>query len=308
MKSLFLTGASGFLGSSMLRLLRLEDYASVTLLSRSAPALPDSLATSDRLTVVRASIDEVEKYSGYLTPDTRLVHLAAITGKAAPQDYFTVNTEGTRRLVQAAAAAGVAGVLFVSSIAVSFRDRRGYHYAESKEQAEQYVRDSGLRYCIARPTIILGEGSPIWGSFSALARSSVILLPGSGRVKIQPVHVDDLAGLLLGIVEADRFANETLDLGGPEALTMDDFVCRIHAALGSAGRPRVFHLPLGPVLGILRLIERPFPSLLPVSSGQFASFCNDGTATTNDLLETHADRMLKVDEMLQLLTGVEENA
>ena len=307
MKSLFLTGASGFLGSSMLRQLRLEDYASITLLSRSAPALPEFLAASDRLTVVRASIHEVDKYSRYLTPETQVVHLAAITGKADPQEYFAVNTEGTRLLVDAAVAAGVAGFLFVSSIAVSFRDRRGYHYAESKELAEHCVRESGLRYCIVRPTIILGEGSPIWGSFSALARSSFILLPGSGRIKIQPIHVDDLVSLLLEIVSGDRFANETLDMGGPEELTMDEFVRRIHGAC-RGGSPRLFHLPLGPVLGILRLIERPFPSLLPVSSGQFASFCNDGTAAGNDLLDAHADRMLKIDDMLQLLTGGQDSA
>lgn len=306
MQSLFLTGASGFLGSSMLRQLHPGDYASITLLSRQEPKLPEQLAASGNLTVVRASIHEVEKYAGYLTPETRVVHLAAITGKAAPQEYFSVNAEGTRLLVDAAAAAGVAGFLFVSSIAVSFRDRRGYHYAESKEQAEHSVMSSGLRYCIVRPTIILGEGSPIWGSFSALSRSSVILLPGTGRVRIQPIHVDDLGALLLGIVSSDRFANETLDLGGPEALTMDAFVRRIHRAL-RGGEPRVIHLPLGPVLGILRLVERPFPALLPVSSGQFASFCNDGTAATNDLLDACANSMLDIDAMLQLLTGGQGN-
>jgi NADH dehydrogenase len=307
MKSLFLTGASGFLGSSMLRQLRPGDYDSITLLSRSAPALPERLAASGKLTVVRAAIHEVEKYSGYLTPETRVVHLAAVTGKAAPQEYFSVNADGTRVLAEAAAAAGSAGFLFVSSIAVAFSDRRGYHYADSKEQAEHSVRDSGLRYCIVRPTIILGEGSPIWGSFSALARASVILLPGSGRIRIQPIHVDDLASLLLEIVSSDRFSNETLDLGGPETLTMDQFVRRIHTAM-RGGRPRMFHLPLGPVLGILRLLERPFPSLLPVSSGQFASFCNDGTATGNDLLEAHADRMMNIDDMLQLLTREQDHA
>jgi len=305
MASLFLTGASGFLGGRILEHIRPDDYDTITLLSRRAPALPEHLATSDKVTIVCASIDDRGKYAQHLGADTRIIHLAAVTGKADRETFLKVNTDGTRVLLEAATDAGVEGFLFVSSIAVSFTDRQGYHYADSKEQAERYVQKSGLRYCIARPTIILGKGSPIWDSFTALAKSSVIVLPGNGKIDIQPVDVDDLARQLLQITDDNRFNNEVLEMGGPEALSMDDFVRRIHRQL-KGDEARILHLPLGMILGPLRLAEKLLPaSLLPVASGQFASFNNAGTAKSNDFFEANSADMKTVGDMLELLAGTE---
>jgi len=300
-KALFITGASGFLGSKVLERLEPGDYSRIILLSRSGLELPKQLAASDNTNVVQASIHDVDKYASQLDSNTTILHLAAMTGKAEPRDYYHVNTDGTAELLKISKLAGIAGFLFVSSIAVSFSDRKGYHYAESKKQAEQKVRESGLKYMIVRPTIILGKGSTIWESFSALSRSSIILLPGTGKTRIQPIYIGDIVELLLGIVSGSRFIGETLELGGPEALTMDDFVQRIHRAY-RGDRGRVVHLPLGVILGILRTVECWFPTALPVSSGQFSSFYNDGTAGENDLYQSLGVKMKTVDDMLERLT------
>lgn len=307
MKSLFITGASGFLGGAILAALNPDNFHQVTLLSRRKPALPGKLATAANVTVLQAAIDEVDAYAQHLDANTDIIHLAAITGKAAKQDYFEVNTEGTRKLSAAAAEAGVNGILFVSSIAVAFRDRRDYHYATSKELAENIISGSGLRYSIVRPTIILGEGSPIWDSFSSLAKNSLILLPGNGQVRIQPIHADDLAALILAIVSDDRFDNNVLELGGPDRLSLDDFLTRIHRAQKDTD-PRIVHLPLGLILPPLRLVEKLFPNLLPVSAGQFASFHNEGTSTANDLAEKSGLTLKSIDTMVQQLTGAARHA
>jgi len=300
-KALFITGASGFLGSNILELIEPDSYSEITLLSRKALELPVQYAASDNINVIQAAVHDTEQYASRLGSNTIVLHLAAITGKAEQRDYYHVNTDGTAELLKMAKSAGVAGFLFVSSIAVSFSDRKGYHYAESKQQAELHVRRSGLKYTIVRPTIILGRGSSIWDRISGLSRSPLILLPGSGKTRIQPVYIDDLVMLLLGIISSGRFMDETLDVGGPEVLTMDDFVRRIHRAY-RGDRGRVLHLPLRMILGILRTLEEWVPALLPVSSGQFASFYNDGTAEENDLHQSLGIKMKTVDDMLDSLT------
>lgn len=307
MKSLFITGASGFVGSCILRNLKPQSFEKIILLSRSEPILPENLASSDNIKVISASIENVDSYASCLDENTIIVHLAALTGKAHPKEYFAVNTNGTRALINAAVSAGIKGFLFVSSIAVSFKDRRGYSYAESKELAENVLKDSGLKFCIVRPTIILGEGSPIWNSFNSLAKSSRIVLPGDGNVRIQPIYDDDIVRLLFEIVDSERFDGEVLELGGPDVLTINDFVKRIHKA-HTGGVPRLTHLPLGFIVGSLRLVEMVFPALLPVNSGQFASFSNDGTAVGNSLVTAASGNMKSIDNIIELLVGNNRNA
>jgi len=300
--SLFLTGASGFLGTHILAQIEPADFDSITLLCRRDLQLPGHLARAGNVHVVQASLHEVDRYAGCLGPDTCIIHLAAITGKADRPQYFAVNTHATGLLVKAAESAQVRGFLFASSIAVSFRDRRGYHYAESKEQAEALLRSSSLRYCIMRPTIILGPDAAIWKSFLGLARRRLIVLPGNGRACIQPVYVDDLVHLIMEFVSTDRFRNELLEIGGPEVLSLDEFVRRIHhACRGST--PIVLHLPLAFILGPLHMLESFMAAKLPVSAGQFASFHNDGTVTANALVTPSSGEMLDMDAMFAYLLG-----
>ena len=295
--ALFLTGATGLVGTRLLAQLDPDRYSAITLLFRSGIALPKRLAGSGKVTVVHGTLNDVDVYADHLTAETCIVHLAAITGKADRPQYFAVNTHATGLLIKAAEAAQVRGFLFVSSIAVSFADRSGYHYAESKEQAEALLRDSHLRYCILRPTIILARNAPIWQSFYGLAARGLIVLPGNGRTLIQPIYIDDLVRLLEEMLTDNRFAGELLEIGGPEALSLDDFVSRIHLA-ATGKHARILHLPLGLVLGPLRLLESFMAAHLPVSSGQFASFHNDGTVRANALVTPSGSEMLDVEAML----------
>ena len=168
------------------------------------------------------------------------------------------------------------------------------------------LQASSLRYCILRPTIILGPGAAIWNSFHGLARRRLIILPGSGRTLIQPVYVDDMVRLIMEFVDTDRFRNELLEIGGPEVLSLDEFVRRIHRAC-KGNTPLVLHLPLALVLGPLRLLESFMPGKLPVSVGQFASFHNDGTVTVNPLIVPASGELLDMDAMFARLLGQRRN-
>ena len=281
--TLFVTGASGFVGRVLMRELEPKDYSFIVLLSRNELNLPENLVGIDNVTVVRAAIEQVDRYSQYLNSNCRIIHLAGLTGKAPRADYFRVNRDGTECLVNAAINAKASKFVFVSSIAVSFIDREGYHYAESKQQAEDVLSKSILNYCIVRPTIILGTGAPIWNSLSALAKGPLILQPGNGRTQIQPIDVGDLVALLLELQASNQCRKQVLELGGPEKITMGAFLQSIHRFYKSKNG-FVMPLPLGLIMGLLRFFESHISERLPVSSGQFASFCNDGTIAANPLL------------------------
>lgn len=301
--NLFLTGGSGFVGQRLLGQLSKDTFARVTCLARGELSLPEGLAGADNVHVLRGDLSDAGTLAEAMDADTVVVHLAALTGNAAPDAYHRVNTEGTRTLAEAAKSAGARGFIYVSTIAVAFDDTRGYHYAHSKQAAEELVSASGLPFTIVRPTIVLGEGSPVGEKLTGLAGRSPLLIPGPGRARIQPIDASDLASALLELAKAGACTGETIDLGGPEALSMEAFLRRAHAQ--QAGQPAglTLHLPVQLALPILRLLERLVGSLLPVSAGQFASFFNDGVARDNAVLARLRPSMKGVDAMIRELVG-----
>jgi NADH dehydrogenase len=205
-------------------------------------------------------------------------HLAAVTGKARPEAYVRGNVETTQALLAASERAGVARFVFVSSIAVTFPDRRFYPYAASKIAAEEAVRASKLAWTIVRPTMILGQGSPIQASLAKLARLPLIPMFGSGKNRVQPVDVDEVVAALVRLAQSAPASGTVLEVGGPEVVTMLDLLRKLRSREGVAGLARFIHLPLNLLRFTLAALEKPLLPLLPFTAGQLASFANDSVA------------------------------
>jgi NADH dehydrogenase len=268
---IFLTGATGFVGSWLLP--RLATGPGVEVVCPTRGAEPTAAPMGARF--FQADLERPDTYAAELEGASCVVHAAARTGKARASDFERANTVATGELVDRARAAGVARFLFVSTIAVRYPDKRAYPYARSKETAEEIVRASDLAYTIVRPTVILGGRSPLADSLGKLARAPVLPVFGDGRARVQPVHVRDVAEYLAALVHAGRFVRETIDLGGPDVLTLEDLLRRMRvAARGSEGP--VLHLPVRLPIAVLSKVEEPILGLLPFTAGQLSAFVNDG--------------------------------
>jgi NADH dehydrogenase len=279
----FLTGATGFIGRHLLEQLDATRADLVVCLVRD----PSRLAgKSPRPTYVRAisgDLLEPAKYAAELASCDVVCHLAASLGKATVAEHFRVNAEGTRALLEAARSAGIRRFLHVSTISVNFPDKTHYAYARSKELAETIVRSSAMDWAIVRPTIVLGPGSG-WGKkLRSLATAPVPLLFGSGKARLQPVDVRDVARFLAALLREPQLGRETIELGGPEALTFDELVVRIRG-----GPARIAHVPAAPLVGALAALERVAFAALPVTAGQFYGFVHDTTAAPHP----HVARLL----------------
>lgn len=300
MKRLFVTGASGFIGHHLLRRLSPDQYQRVYCLTRSEPPL--EISQMENVEVIRGSLTDVERYREILEQVDAVIHLAAVTGKARPDAYFRVNTEGTRILIKQCQEAGVRRFMHVSTIAAKFPNLSQYPYARSKLEAEEIVRSSNLRYTIIRPTIVVGKGATIWHRLQQMASGPLIPVPGDGSVQIQPIHVDDLVDSILALLDQDGFYNETLELGGPEVLTIEELLRRIHQHVnGVSGH--VVHVPLKVVLPVLASVEKVLYPILPVTAGQLSSFRYDGVAAPNALTDRHASEFKDVSEMILSMNG-----
>jgi nucleoside-diphosphate-sugar epimerase len=297
--SLFVTGASGFIGRHFLTLLKPESFDHVYCLTRSESTARE-LAYQKNSHWLVGSIFDSSVYSNYLESVDAVIHLAATTGKARPDQYFNVNSIATQYLLDQCKQRGVRNFLYVSSIVVNYKDKSHYYYAQSKQEGENAVIRSGLNYTIVRPTIVLGKDSPIWKVLSALARLRVIPVLGDGRTRIQPIDVEDVADAIVSILQEEYFQKQSMDLGGPEVISIEGLLKNIHR-LYAEDEPKFIHLPYKPLRWLVARSERYFSRWMPLNAGQLSVFTEEGTITSNRLCDQRQSRMKDVDTMLKAL-------
>ncbi|MGE3956196.1 MAG: SDR family oxidoreductase [Vicinamibacterales bacterium] len=291
--AIWVSGAGGFVGRRLLPHLAATGRPVVALL-RTPPAEP----LPDGVTVVRGDLLDPGTYLSSLQGCSTVVHLAASTGKAAASEHERVNGLGTERLVDAAIRAGVGRFVFVSTIATTFPDLADYPYARAKVRAEAAVRASGLPHVILRPTIILGDDAPLLGALGKLAMLPVVVMPGDGRVQVQPIHVDDVCRAIVVSLDLASRNGEAIEIGGPDTLTMEALLQRLRVARGGSAGP-VLHVPLVAMRLPLRLAERAgLGAVLPVTAGQLTAFRFDSRAASNTVQEQLSGTMKGVGEML----------
>ncbi len=265
MSTVLVTGASGFVGRHLIPTLLAADHRVIALVRT---------ATDGELVVARvapARRSAVEPRIGDVTrPETlgpalvgvdAVVHLVAI-----PRDFHggadmrLVNTEGTRAVLSAMAAAGVRRLIHMGAMGVE--DVPDLHYASSKAKAEALVRASSLDWTILKPSLQFGEGDGFFNIVAGLVRISpgIVPVPGDGKSRFQPIHVDDVAIVTVRALADPTTIGQPYELGGPRYWTYREITREVLTALGK--RRVIVPMPIALirlVASTAELVHVPFP-------------------------------------------------
>lgn len=143
--------------------------------------------------------------------------------------------ENTRRLVNAAKAAGVRRIVHISIANPSAESPLPYYWGKAAN--ENAVIESGLSYAILRPTVLIGKEDILINNIAYFLRHfPFFFIPGDGSYRIQPVYVEDLADLAVeGVYRNDKYI---VDAVGPDSYTFKEFVRLIGETIG-ARRPLI---------------------------------------------------------------------
>jgi NAD(P)-dependent dehydrogenase (short-subunit alcohol dehydrogenase family) len=156
--TVLVTGASGVVGTAVLR--RLRDLDVVCLMHRSPATAPHLQCVRGDIRVQRFGLGEHE-YAGLVEQVDAIIHCAAVTDFNRTEGTLeATNVAGTQHVVDLAAASGATlyhvSTAFVHTRSDGERGRTAAGYAESKSQSEELVRGAGIPYVIFRPSVVIG--------------------------------------------------------------------------------------------------------------------------------------------------------
>jgi NADH dehydrogenase len=227
-----ITGAAGFIGSHLTSRLESEGHGLV-LIARN-PVKGDAR-------FVESDLSSVERLTRLFQGCNAVAHCAGINRETGAQTYERVHVRGTRNVVEAAKRAGVEKIVLMSFLRA--RPRCGSEYHESKWEAEEIVRDSGLDYTIVKAGVVYGRGDHMLDHLShALHTFPVFGRVGFKEKSIRPLAVEDLVHAMRAALVDRRMKRQTVAVVGPEEIFLSEAVRRVAEVVGK--QPLMVPLPV----------------------------------------------------------------
>lgn len=254
---ILVTGASGFVGSHIVRKL-VEAGKPVRAMVRSRKrALMENRLTGLPVDWVEADVTNPETLISALQGVNGIVHTVAIAIEKGGRTYEEVNYQGTVNLVDAAEKLGIKRFINISQLGAN--SRLPYRFLASKGKAQEYVAASSLEWTALRPSVIWGPEDEFANTFARLIPLTPFIFPiiGGERAKFQPVWVGDVASCVVKVLDDPSTIGHEYELGGPEVLTLEEIERRVLAAMGAKRWMIPFPMP------VLRLIVTLMEVLLP---------------------------------------------
>jgi NADH dehydrogenase len=268
---ILVTGGTGFVGRHLVPRL-IEAGKEVRVLSRSGSGVSGAQAA-------QGDVREASSVTAAAQGCSAAVHLAGIIRESHGMSFRDVHVEGTRTVLRACRDAEISRFLHMSALGTRPDARSACH--QTKWQAEELVRKSGMKATIFRPSVMVGAGNSFLPRMRDLVRAApVVPIIGDGMSLLQPIWVGDVVSCLLASLEGPAMIGHTYELGGPETFGFEQLP-DIAAEEDGVGRPRV-HFPARLIRPVVALMGRVVPGF-PVTTDQLTMLLEDNVCDITEM-------------------------
>jgi NADH dehydrogenase len=269
-------GGTGFLGRRVVRHL-LKHGFSVRIASRH-PEQALSLLQPDQtgVEVVRADVHDDTSVAEALAGAFGAVDAVSLYVERGDHETFhTVHVDAAARVARLARDAGVRRLVHVSGIGADAASSSAY--IRARGEGEIVVRGAFPAAVLVRPSVMFGPDDHFLTTLAGLLRAlPVYPLFGSGRTRLQPVHVEDVAEAIARLVEGAAGADQLCyELGGPRTYTYAELLRSVADRIGT--RARLFPVPFA-LWQILAFLSEFAPGA-PLTRNQVALMRRDNVAS-----------------------------
>jgi len=215
-----LTGATGFVGTEILKELLKNDYR-VKVLVRDKKRLK---VENSNIEVIIGDILDLKAVSDGVKGTDAVINLVGIIREEPKKGvtFHNMHVVATKNLVDAAKEHGVKR--FIQMSANGTRKDAVTLYHRTKYMAEEYIISNKLDYTILRPSLIYGENDTFINMLNDMMKKfPVFAYLGDGSYPLQPVSVKEVSEIFVRCIEIDATINQIYSVCGKDVLHTKSF-------------------------------------------------------------------------------------
>ncbi|MGJ8583556.1 MAG: SDR family oxidoreductase [Marinosulfonomonas sp.] len=286
MKTVFIAGATGYLGKHLVAVYRARGWHVRALVRNAAKARTEGLPANE---LIQAEATRPDSLQGVMDGVDLVISSLGITRQKDGLDYWDVDYQANANLLDEALAADVERFAYVHVLGAELM--LDVPLVEAKQAFVEELTVAPIDSTIIAPSGYFSD----MADFLTMAKLGRVWGFGSGQHRLNPIHGADLATATADAIEAGQ---DWLDVGGPEIFTQDELASLAFAALGLT--PRITHLPDWIRRAILAILPRVTPAHV---SGPIQFFL---TALGQDMVGEPHGRMHLADHFNELASKAAE--
>ena len=225
---ILLAGATGYLGRFITEELVEKEY-DVKIVVRNKDKID---LKAQNLTILEAQVTQPETLKNICENIDVVISTIGITRQKDGLTYMDVDFQANANLIDEAKRRGIKKFIYISVL--KGENLKHLKICEAKEKLGDYLKSSGLDYCIIRPNGFFSDMK----DFLKMAKTGKVYLFGDGKLKLNPIHGKDLANEVANAIRQDK---KEINIGGPDLLSQNKIA---ELALRAFEKPiKIIHLP-----------------------------------------------------------------
>lgn len=221
-EKILLIGSSGNIGGRALEILLKQGKASsITAFDKKEPKIKGLSGNVKVLSGDEADITNPDAVKNAIRGTTTVVCAVGVPRYTMPGEKkltpYEIEQDGIQNIVDAAKTEGVRQIIYISALGVARGDKiPKFHIAHlAKRNAENILTKSGINYTILRPSGYFFD----FRDLLAMAVAGRYHVVEEGKAKVQPLHQDDTAAILVASINNKKTINKIIPVGGLETFT-----------------------------------------------------------------------------------------